>query len=133
MSAASPPGWWLRGDEGDVMATPPMAPAGWYTDPAGRHEKRYWDGTGWTAGVSDGGVAGTDPPGSPPTPLSERPAGQVTAPAASAPVTVPAATDAPGGAVPAAAVSAAAVPATDAPGGAVPAAAVPPAAPATAG
>jgi hypothetical protein len=128
MSAASSPGWWLRGDEGDVMATSPMAPAGWYADPAGRHEKRYWDGTGWTAGVSDGGVAGTDPPGSPPTPLSERPAGQVTAPAASAPVTVPAAADAPGGAVPVTASSPAALPVT-----ASSPAAVPPAAPATAG
>src|SRR5215475_15236986 len=65
MSAASPPDGGCAGTRGHVMATPPMTPAGWYADPAGRHEKRYWDGTGWTAGVSDGGVAATDPPGAP--------------------------------------------------------------------
>src|SRR5215471_3166674 len=122
MSAANPPGWWLSGDEGDVMATPPMVPAGWYTDPAGRHEKRYWDGSGWTAGVSDGGVAATDPPGSPATPLSVHPAGQVTAPAVASPVTASTepllvtAADAPAGNAPAGAVPGAPVPA-----GAVPA------------
>jgi len=51
------------------MATPPMVPAGWYADPAARHEQRYWDGTEWTAQVSDGGVTGTDQPGfQPPVP-----------------------------------------------------------------
>lgn len=30
-------------------------PPGWYGDPAGRHRYRYWDGTTWTAEVSDGG------------------------------------------------------------------------------
>lgn len=34
---------------------------GWYADPAGRHEKRYFDGRGWTDLVADGGVAGNDP------------------------------------------------------------------------
>ena len=43
------------------MATPPMVPAGWYADPAGRHEYRYWDGTYWTAGVADGGITAADP------------------------------------------------------------------------
>jgi hypothetical protein len=33
------------------MATPPMVPAGWYADPPGRHEYRYWDGTYRAAGV----------------------------------------------------------------------------------
>lgn len=37
--------------------------AGWYADPAGRHGHRWWDGTGWTDRVSDGGVEGTDPVG----------------------------------------------------------------------
>lgn len=34
--------------------------AGWQPDPTGRHEHRYWDGTGWTDNVADGGVAATD-------------------------------------------------------------------------
>lgn len=51
------------------MTTPTMLPAGWYTDPAGRHDYRYWDGTAWTAQVSDRGVTATDAPQlQPPTP-----------------------------------------------------------------
>jgi hypothetical protein len=47
--------------------------AGWKADPFGRHEHRYWDGTAWTAHVSDAGVTGTDEPvpspeGAPPPP-----------------------------------------------------------------
>lgn len=38
-------------------------PAGWHADPAGRHELRYWNGTGWTDDVSDAGVAVKDPMG----------------------------------------------------------------------
>jgi hypothetical protein len=34
---------------------------GWHPDPAGRHEMRYWNGTGWTEDVSDKGVAAKDP------------------------------------------------------------------------
>jgi len=26
--------------------------AGWYPDPAGRHEHRYWDGARWTEHVA---------------------------------------------------------------------------------
>jgi hypothetical protein len=36
-------------------------PASWYPDPSGRHEHRYWDGTAWTADVSDRGVVSRDP------------------------------------------------------------------------
>ena len=36
-------------------------PADWYRDPLQRHELRYYDGTGWTAHVSDNGVTSTDP------------------------------------------------------------------------
>jgi hypothetical protein len=36
--------------------------AGWQADPFGRHEHRYFDGTAWTAHVSDAGVTGTDEP-----------------------------------------------------------------------
>lgn len=53
------------------MATPPMVPAGWYADPAGRHEYRYWDGTYWTAGVADGGITATDPLEAPPPPVQQ--------------------------------------------------------------
>jgi hypothetical protein len=54
------------------MATPPIVPAGWYTDPVGRHEYRYWDGTDWKPEVSDGGVAAVDPLGPAPPPLPQR-------------------------------------------------------------
>ena len=37
-------------------------PAGWLTDPSGRHEQRYWSGSEWTEHVRDSGVPGTDPP-----------------------------------------------------------------------
>src|SRR5262249_23355299 len=56
------------------MATPPKVPAGWYHDPSARHERRYWDGTDWTAHVSDGGIAATDQPGARPPATSEHPA-----------------------------------------------------------
>ena len=42
-------------------ATPSAAAAGWYPDPAGRHEQRYHDGSAWTEHVSSAGVAGSDP------------------------------------------------------------------------
>ncbi|MGV8083612.1 MAG: DUF2510 domain-containing protein [Coriobacteriia bacterium] len=35
--------------------------AGWYPDPADRHEIRYWDGMTWTEHVSDQGDVGVDP------------------------------------------------------------------------
>jgi hypothetical protein len=40
----------------------PAVPAGWYADPAGRFELRYWDGTTWTEHVSRTGQQFTDPP-----------------------------------------------------------------------
>ena len=44
-------------------ATPtPQVPAGWYADPAGRFELRYWDGGAWTEHVSRNGQQFTDPP-----------------------------------------------------------------------
>ncbi len=36
-------------------------PASWQTDPTGRHDHRYWDGTTWTDHVADAGVASSDP------------------------------------------------------------------------
>jgi hypothetical protein len=35
--------------------------ASWQRDPSGRFEHRWWDGYQWTAHVSTGGVAFTDP------------------------------------------------------------------------
>jgi hypothetical protein len=40
----------------------PSVPAGWYNDPAGRYELRYWDGAAWTEHVSRAGQQYTDPP-----------------------------------------------------------------------
>ena len=39
-----------------------MSEAGWQADPFGRHELRYFDGSAWTAHVSDGGVTSSDEP-----------------------------------------------------------------------
>ena len=35
--------------------------AGWYPDPTGRHERRYWDGATWTDHVVNGGTQSLDP------------------------------------------------------------------------
>jgi Protein of unknown function (DUF2510)/HIRAN domain len=48
------------------LACPSTLPA-WYTDPTGRHEYRYWDGTSWTDRVADQSIVGSD--------SSEMPAG----------------------------------------------------------
>jgi uncharacterized protein YxjI len=43
--------------------TPPAQhPAGWYPDPFGRHESRYWDGRQWTEHVASHGRQAVDPP-----------------------------------------------------------------------
>jgi hypothetical protein len=51
---------------GGTRAVPPppaasATPPGWFADPAGAHELRYFDGRDWTAHVSDGGSQGLDP------------------------------------------------------------------------
>lgn len=51
----------------EASAAPPGPPAGWYPDPALRHEARFWDGACWTYRVADHGVEGSDPvPGTSP-------------------------------------------------------------------
>jgi hypothetical protein len=45
-----------------AAAPTPAVPAGWYADPAGRFELRYWDGGTWTEHVSRAGQQYTDPP-----------------------------------------------------------------------
>ena len=39
-------------------------PAGWYADPFGRFQQRYWDGAAWTEHVSTNGAQAVDPLGS---------------------------------------------------------------------
>lgn len=36
-----------------------QCPSGWYADPAGQHQCRYWDGGGWSDAVADNGVVST--------------------------------------------------------------------------
>jgi len=43
-------------------ASSSSTPAGWYHDPSGRYELRYWDGAQWTEHVARGGNQYTDPP-----------------------------------------------------------------------
>jgi len=46
----------------DAAAAPGAAPQGWYDDPSGRFQYRYWDGRQWTEHVSRDGQQYTDPP-----------------------------------------------------------------------
>jgi putative membrane protein len=39
---------------------PGSPPAGWYADPSGRHEHRYWDQAQWTDHVGNGGATAVD-------------------------------------------------------------------------
>lgn len=76
-TASSSSGGWGTSDSGSTSgswggsaqqaAAPPAqstpsVPAGWYADPAGRYELRYWDGGAWTEHVSRQGQQYTDPP-----------------------------------------------------------------------
>ncbi len=51
--------------------------AGWFPDPAGRHQYRYWNGTAWTDNVADNGVPGTDPLDAPAAAVVSSPAAGV--------------------------------------------------------
>ena len=46
----------------EAAAADSAVPAGWYADPSGRFELRYWDGGAWTEHVSRAGQQFTDPP-----------------------------------------------------------------------
>ncbi len=56
------------GPEAGVGQLPPVPERrdlplfGWYADPSGRHQHRYWDGRYWTEHVRDDGVRSIDPP-----------------------------------------------------------------------
>jgi hypothetical protein len=39
-----------------MLASAVPGEAGWYGDPAGKHEQRYWDGAAWTERVTSAGV-----------------------------------------------------------------------------
>jgi hypothetical protein len=43
-------------------SSPDIVPSGWYPDPSGRHEQRYWHDGRWTAHVGDGGRRSTEVP-----------------------------------------------------------------------
>jgi uncharacterized protein YxjI len=45
-----------------MAGAPGQHPQGWYPDPFGRHETRYWDGGRWTEHVASHGRQGVDPP-----------------------------------------------------------------------
>ena len=49
-------------DSTQVIQQVTTTPAGWYPDPSGRFELRYWNGTAWTEHVARGGQQYTDPP-----------------------------------------------------------------------
>ena len=46
-----------------------MTPAGWYPDPFGRYQVRYWDGEAWTANASTNGISAVDAPVGAPIPV----------------------------------------------------------------
>jgi Protein of unknown function (DUF2510) len=46
---------------GNGSGDSPVEPAGWLSDPSGRHEYRYWDGADWTRHVADHGKRSSDP------------------------------------------------------------------------
>jgi hypothetical protein len=48
------------------MSTPPELPSGWFPDPHGRHDYRWFNGEAWTADVSDDGQRLVDPYGAAP-------------------------------------------------------------------
>jgi hypothetical protein len=54
--------WSGSSQQAATPAATPAVPAGWYADPAGRFELRYWDGSAWTEHVSRQGQQYTDPP-----------------------------------------------------------------------
>jgi hypothetical protein len=54
-----PEGWIPGSLYGNSPTPPPLF--GWYADPTGRHEERYWDGRHWSDRVADNSVRSDDP------------------------------------------------------------------------
>lgn len=44
------------------LPAPMHSEPGWYDDPSGRHQARYWNGQAWTHAVGDDGKQGRDAP-----------------------------------------------------------------------
>jgi hypothetical protein len=61
--SVSGPGGWQAPYEAAVPANEPPPLFGWYPDPTGRHQQRYWDGRQWSHRVADNGVKADDPEG----------------------------------------------------------------------
>ncbi|MEA2501010.1 MAG: protease family protein [Actinomycetota bacterium] len=53
-----------------VPLQPSEPVAGWYRDPGGAHQYRFWNGSAWTPGVANGPYVGHDFSAPPPTPWS---------------------------------------------------------------
>jgi uncharacterized protein YfcZ (UPF0381/DUF406 family) len=51
----------MASDDGEQMSNTTEIAADWFPDPTGRHERRYWNGTEWTAHVFSAGSQSTDP------------------------------------------------------------------------
>ena len=66
------------------MSTPPTLPSGWFPDPHGRHEHRWFNGTAWTADVADSGQRLIDPLGAAPSFAQQQPAKHGNGPATAA-------------------------------------------------
>ncbi len=55
------PGGSYGATPGGASAAPTPTPAGWYGDPSGRHQYRYWNGTSWTEQVMSNNTQSVDP------------------------------------------------------------------------
>lgn len=53
----------LEGRLGGQSVASAAPKAGWYSDPTGRHQQRYWDGSRWTENVADNGQGSVDSEG----------------------------------------------------------------------
>ena len=58
---ASGPGTSIESPNAPQQPTAQQPAANWFPDPTGKHERRYWDGTTWTAHVADAGATSEDP------------------------------------------------------------------------
>ncbi len=65
------------GNDSAPETTPAATPEGWYPDPSGDHELRWWDGAQWTENVSDHGKTSTAPITNPTVPVVNKPAEKI--------------------------------------------------------
>jgi hypothetical protein len=68
------------------MTTPQQSPPGWYPDPSGNGQQRYWDGTQWTNNFAGGPTAAA--PGFPAQAAAAQPGGPPPVPVWAVPVAV---------------------------------------------